>query len=302
MSEITSSLQQRYSVQDDEERAIVEMLEALWVGHRPLADPHFVEQFCSGDEAKFVQRYTEMRIGQMLRDAGWHLESAAEGPDFKAIKQARMIWVEAVTPTAGEGRNRLPEDYLCPLEVGARAVPSNQILLRITAAIEEKHRKMVGELDSKGRHQAGYLKRGIVHEDDPYLIAINTELLGSKGHSGISGLPTVLEAVSSLGPQFVNINVLTMQAVQVGFTCRPALRNANEAVIRTDAFFQAKYAPISAIIGIHERPETFPDLMGNAVVVHNPGAKNKLLPGSIKRALEYRWNGSAWTRYRHDQP
>src|SRR4051812_8123476 len=111
MSEISTFLEKRYGHLGDEGRSVCNVLEWLWDAHRPLADDHFVREFCSGGEGKFVQRYWEMRLGQLLRDAGWALYSKKEGPDFLAIRGSTKVWIEAIAPDVGTGKNKLPEDY-----------------------------------------------------------------------------------------------------------------------------------------------------------------------------------------------
>jgi hypothetical protein len=300
-SKITQYVRRKYGSSSERARSICDRLERLWDAHRPLANPHFVEEFCSGDEAKFVQRYWEMCLGQLLREAGWQLESVARGPDFKATRGSRVIWVEAVAPGPGSGPNRLPQEYISPLlDAGVQAYwdPTDAIMLRVTTALEAKYRKLVGYDEPNGRHKPGYLEQGTIKPDEPYLIAINTVLLGHSGGVGSSDLPAVVEAVFPVGAPSVTVNRKTRKVVHEGISFQPTLIAASGASIRTDIFLQVCYAGISAVLGHHEGPSSLPSrwFKNRLIVAHNPLAINQLTDGQFGHAREYRakQRGTRW--------
>lgn len=235
-----------------------------------------------------MQRYWEMRLGELLRAAGWQLSSSEEGPDFKASKDDRVVWVEAVAPKAGTTEDRLPDDYTFPdLSDGGVAfcVPAEKIVLRVRTAIDSKHKALVGYSDRRGKYHPGYRDRGIVDAEDGYVIAVNTALLGTCGDEG-SHLPSVVEAVFPTGPREIDVNRKTRQVIREGIGYRPVIRKQNDAPVFTSLFLDEAYRGISGIMGLHERPEGRGSRM--PIMVHNPLAANGLPDGWCAAAYEFR--------------
>ena len=73
-----------------------------------LADPIFETELTSGDPSRYAQRVAEMMLADHLWRAGFTLSSAAEGPDLKAQKNGKSVWLELVTPTPKD----IDPDYL----------------------------------------------------------------------------------------------------------------------------------------------------------------------------------------------
>jgi hypothetical protein len=148
-----------------------------------LADREFGKQLALGSEYVYQQRAGELLLAEDLWNDGFTLSSADEGPDFRAEKDGEAFWIELVTPEP----KGLPEEYLRSREPGAGAFhyPANEMLLRWTAAIAEKARKLLGCAESGIK---GYLDKGIVKPDERYVIAVNDRLLAvwPDGMTGIS--------------------------------------------------------------------------------------------------------------------
>jgi hypothetical protein len=268
----------KYTGDHPDRLKIREHIAQLWAVHEPLADRHFVEEFCSGDDARLHQRYWEMALTARCTALGFELSSADEGPDLKACKDGVCIWIEAIAPDPGARQNRLPKDYLDPYydEPVARMVPHQAILLRWTAAVREKQRKHLE-----------YLDRGLVSSADPYVIAVSSGMLGIFGFTGVSQFPAALEAVFPIGPYGISINSRTLEKVGEGHQFRPSVLNANQANVSTDNFRDPAYAGVSAVLACHAAPTDVAWRRQEWVAVHNPLSKNPVPAGFLGADAEY---------------
>jgi hypothetical protein len=152
----------------------------LWGKYASLGLPnaHFVSEICSGKIDKVAQRAWEMMLAAHFDALGFVMTNADEGPDIRIEHGGRVIWIEAVCPTAAG----LPEQWMQPLSAGefiVGDVPHNEILLRWTASIDEKRKKL-----------AEYRGKGLVRPEDAYVIAVNGGQLGRLPlNEGISQMP-----------------------------------------------------------------------------------------------------------------
>jgi hypothetical protein len=255
-----------------------------------LQDNDFVEQFTSENIETHIQRYSEMLFAWHLVNLGYVLTSKGKGPDLCIEHNGQRIWVEIITPTliqpsadsfGAQRTAQLINDYQAPIpinqkDIRLRDIPSEQILLRWTAALREKHHKLIG-----------YLEKGIVQPEDPYLVAINSVLLGRHGFKGISQYSTPLEATFAVGPIKLTIGTETDEIINSGPSYRPILVKHNQANIPADTFLDHSYKKISGIIATHAGLEVAvqPNPPSLLVVVHNPNSVNPL-PISIFGAKE----------------
>lgn len=233
-----------------------------------LADREFGKQLALGNEYVYRQRVGELLLADALWSDGFSLSSADEGPDFRAEKGGESFWIELITPEP----TGLPENYLQSWRrgVGAFYFPAEAILLRWTAAIAEKARKLLGD--------KGYLERRIVKPDERYLIAVNDRLLSvwPDGMTGISQFPFPVEALLAVGCYEVRINRETLETVSSGHQQRVFVLNRNNAQVWTNTFFDPKYAAISAVLGITLREEAILGRPRRNALVYNPLARNPL--------------------------
>jgi len=246
-----------------------------------LQDNDFVEQFTSEQNETHIQRYSEMFFAWYFVSLGYTPTSKDEGPDLCIDHNGQRIWVEIITPelTIPKGNSlavqnaaRAIQYYLAPPaknlhSIRAKQVPSQQILLRWTAALREKRTKLFG-----------YLEKGIVQPEDPYLIAINSKLLGDRDFTGISQWPNAVEATFAVGPIAMKINRQTHEAISTEPSYRPDVVNHNQSNIPADTFLDSSYKEISGIIATHVGLEVAlqPKPPSPLVVVHNPSAVNPL--------------------------
>lgn len=238
-----------------------------------LGDPQFIKELLSDKEERFAQRLGEIQLALRMRSAGFALASKAKGPDLLATKHGRRVWMELITPEPKD----LPEEWIRPRN-GVQTFPHEKVLLRWTAAIKEKM--------EKGR---GYLEKGIIQTEDPYVIVVNDALLNARGGflHGISQKPFVVEATLAVGPIQVTIDRNTLETLGTGHQHRTHVINHNQARVPADTFFDPKYQHVSAVMGTSLR---IPDVRGEAWpnhLVHNQRASVPVPHGFIPAGEEW---------------
>jgi hypothetical protein len=232
-----------------------------------LADLLFDNELATGSEYVYQQRVGELLLADALWKDGFKLSSTHEGPDFLAERNGESVWIELITPEP----TGLPAEYLESLKPGSGAFhyPAQELLLRWTAAIAEKARKLLGCAE---RGVKGYLEKGIVKPGERYVIAINDRLLSvwPDGMTGISQFPFPVEALLAVGPYELKIDRETLETVGAGHQQRISILNKNDAEVRTNTFFDPEYAAISAVLGITLREEAVLGRPYRNALVYNP--------------------------------
>lgn len=247
----------------------------LWKGHLALGLPNsnFVAEFTSGKRERFFQRLWEMLLARHLDAQGHQLSSPEHGPDFRFVHGGKVIWVEAISP---EPRG-LPADWMelpAPNTSWVGRVPHDEIALRWTAAFKEKWKKL-----------NDYRRKGIVNEDDAYVIAIHGAQLGiiPLDH-GISQYPLALETVFPIGPLAIPVDRVTGKVGKSTTSERFSIWNANGSPVPTTPFIDANYAGVSAVLAYSRDRASNPSLP--AYVVHNPFARVTVPFGVLGRDAE----------------
>ena len=245
-----------------------------------LSDPNFTKGLLSPSETTHTQRLSEMLLADMLWQQGFSLASSASGPDLRATKDGRSVWVELITPAP----NGIDDDF-----------HHQAINLRWTSAIREKWKKLVGNPE-KGA--PGYLAQGIVGQGEPYVIAVNQQLLHGSFPSltGISQRPIPVEVLFAVGPQQLSINKATGKVVGRSHQLKAEIERPNRGPVSTGVFLDSSFAPVSAVLGLDflvaSRIEREPDqLLATehlSVFAHNPLATNPLGDGWIAVQEEWR--------------
>jgi hypothetical protein len=237
-----------------------------------LADATFSDGLCSGDDGQFWQRLSEVLLAHELLCAGLHVHPSPSGPDFRVVHEGRNIWIEVVCPEP----IGLPSDWLDPPIGQVHSYPHEAMLLRWTAAIKEKAEKLVGSVDGA---KLGYLRKGFVGKGDAYVIAVNGRRLRGRHFSaltGISQFPFAVEAVFSVGPLAIKIDVQTGQSTPAEHTHRPLITKPKGAAVPAYTFLDPRFDAVSAIWAC-DIDETW--VIGNpkhSAVVHNPMAINEI--------------------------
>jgi len=243
---------------------------ALWKDFSTsgLADGHFVRELTSGEAGKFEQRIWEMVLARRLKSRGHSLASSDSGPDFRLSYEGRTIWIEAISPTPKD----VPAEWLAPPRLDGKAeavqVPFNAILLRWTASLKEKGEKL-----------AIYKAKGIVADQDVYIIAIDPSQLTTNRplDEGASRLPFAVETVFPIGPIGIPISPDGKIAGKAIRTVRYSIENRNKARVPTDSFLNPDYAGVSAVVSASTVFAPAESL--RLTLVHNPLARNRLPQG-----------------------
>lgn len=262
-----------------------------------LADHHFALQLARGAEVVHHQRLAEMLLAKHLLDHGFALSSASVGPDFRATKDGRSLWIELVTP---EPKGIDPEWLSAAPSEGVWSFPHEAIALRYTSALKEKHEKLMGV---KGK-RPGYLAQGIVAPGEPYVIAINQHLLHGRYHAleGISQVPVAGEVVYSIGPQQLHLNPSTGRVVGADHAYRPSLNKIRPAGgcvgVPADSFLNPAYAAVSGVWALDLQEAallpsaaTEPPVVHLAAMIHNMNATARVHPHLLPSQAD--WIGTA---------
>lgn len=232
-------------------------LQRLWRIYAPFADQHFRHDA----KKHFLERYWEMYLAvTLMANGSWPVRVGLHGPEFFFAVGATRVWVEATAPGAGTGPDQVrendPDDnYRVPLE---------RILLRYTATVLEKNRKLKKDI-----------LEGVVREDDPYVLAINGR--GIPYAPWGNTLPYLLQALFPIGPLTLTFDVQTKEITGRIYEHRPSLSKRSRAKVSTRIFLDPAYAGISAVIHSTVDAANLPRrLGGDFYVVHNPIARNPL--------------------------
>jgi type I restriction enzyme S subunit len=250
---------------------------------RDLGDANFAAELCAGVDTRYWQRLSEALFSNELLAAGLPVRSARHGPDFLLEVDGHRIWIEVICPQP----TGIPQDWLAPPAGQAVGFPHEAVLLRWTAAIKEKAEKLLGNPATGAK---GYVEKGIVAPEDSYVIAINGRPLRGPHFAsitGISQLPSAVEAAFAIGPMTLTIELNTNQAVGSGHQHRPIIRKPNGAAVPAYSFLDPAFAPVSAIWAT-DLDATW--IIGNAkpmAVVHNPGAARPVPLALLPAQEEY---------------
>lgn len=248
-----------------------------------FGDVNFATELCAGVDTRYWQRLSEALFGNELLAVGIPVGSSRHGPDFLIELDGHRIWIEVICPQPAG----IPQDWLAPQPGQAWRFPHEAVLLRWTAAIKEKAEKLLGNPTNGTR---GYIAKGIVDARDSYVIAINARLLRGPHFAsitGISQLPSAVEAAFAVGPMTLTIDLNTNQAVGGSHQHRPIIRKPNGAAVPAYSFLDPVFAPVSAIWATDLDASW---VIGNAkpmAIVHNPGATRPVPLGLLPAQEEY---------------
>lgn len=248
-------------------------VEELWQDYELYSDTNFL----SNARNHFHQRFWEMYLCVTMLKRGFVIEKAngSQGPEFSISIEGRKVWFEAIAPEAGSTEDRVPE-----VEIGkGNSVPTEQVLMRYTAALSAKLRKY--QCDRK---------KGIISENDGYVVAINSNKIPHAFLGSI--LPYHVQSFLPFGPLTIAINTKTREKVDEYFQYRGEVTKKNNSPVPTQAFLDPAYCGISAVI--HSIFDVAGYTRGTAKwgddfdVLHNPLAVNPL-PFDVLHWCKYRY-------------
>jgi hypothetical protein len=255
-------------------RSAKKLIEELWGTYHPHADRHFLVEI----RRDFHARFWEMYLACTLINAGHTLTSADAGPDIRIEHASKVIWIEAVTPTAGDPSkpDSVPDLASRLGAVVARKVPDEQIILRYRAAIQDKY------FDKYYK----YAESGIVADDDCYVIAVN----GCRIPSARADIhpPRIVRSVLPYGFQQVTLDTASHTIVDSSWTYRPHLTKHSGSLVDTDIFLKPEYNHISAVMfSAVDAANPTASMGADFIVVRNPLALRELPGDLLKAGREY---------------
>jgi type I restriction enzyme S subunit len=232
-------------------------VESLWKRYCPYAD----SKFRTNAPHQFHQHFWEMYLGVTLLDKGYQLTKHGDaGPEFSAMLDGKRVWFEAIAPTGGTGPNQVSE----PVSGKCRRVPTENILLRFTNALDEK----------KKCYMAAVAK-GIIAPEDLYILAINSRRIPSAWNE--HELPYFVQAFLAFGPLTVSIDPETSEVTDTYHRYQPQITKVSGVNISTRTFLDQEAGFCSAIIHSAVDCANYPTNLGTDFsVLYNPNAKAQI--------------------------
>jgi hypothetical protein len=232
--------------------------ESLWDRFRRLADPHFLTEIRRNFHSRFWEMYLTCALQDFASQQGLVLSCPKPGPDILLERDGRRLWVEAVAATDGiPGRL---DSVVEPNPDGSGRIPEEKIVLRYANAISEKYKKY-----------QEYLRRGTIHKNDAFVIAINGASLSYKWTQLEYDAPRFLKAVYPLGVYQLLLDRGTGKILGRQNEPRFNIVKASGRDVATTTFLERRSRGISAVLG------SFADVMcyGLALgfdfeLAHNP--------------------------------
>ena len=163
----------------------------LWNIYELHADEHFIEEI----RTNFSARFWEMDLTCFFIKQSREVACPKPGPDIKIDDR---IWIEAISSTQGakESPDRVPESVMGE----THQVDGERIELRYTAAIAEKFRRYMSDLE-----------KGIVQDDEPYIIALNSSQLP---HAELDyRIPRIAKSLLAIGREYVTVDRETLEHI-----------------------------------------------------------------------------------------
>ena len=234
-------------------------VEELWSRFYHLADTHFREDARN----HFLQRFWEMYLAITLIEHDFDLKRhGSEGPEFYVPVGNKRLWFEAVAPGPGDGPDQVPPQRS---DGQFHDFPTESVLLRFTNALDEKRRCYFNALS-----------KGIIAEDDQYVLAINSRGIRHDAPYEKT-MPYFVQAFLPIGPLVVPFNTTTKQWEDAFYQHRPAIAKLSGKSVSTRTFLDddAKFCSVILHSGVDcaNYPSQFG---GDFAILHNPNARCSL--------------------------
>ncbi|MBI2830713.1 MAG: hypothetical protein HYX79_00450 [Chloroflexi bacterium] len=258
-----------YRIIRDDERYVEEKshMENLWKTYQPYADRDYLKKITEDFDARFWEMYLTCTLVHYSFNVV--PKQMPKGPDIKIDHGSTTIWIEAVTPTIGDSSK---PDSVPDLKMGmTQQIPDDQIILRYTNDISEKHKKYRKYLGD------------IIRDGDCYVIALN----GCKTRHGKINPPRIVRSVLPIGRPIgtldIKSKILNMQNPYM-----PSLKKASGSLVETDIFTKQEYNNISAVMFSNVDVCNPTSTMGDDfIIVRNPLASKQLPVDFPNVGLEY---------------
>ncbi len=245
------------------------LLEKCWISYEPYVENNFLSDFFGKG---FRQRCWELYFWHRLTDLGFSLSQPGSGmPDVEMIVDNQKIFVECMSPTAGEKENQI---QVTNTNTTAQKVPEDKILLRITSSIYDKSKQA-----KKREEKVG---------NSPYIIAIDISQLKRWGFDE----DYYFRPVYPIGKPIVNFDFesddVSSQSKE-NHESVSTIKKSNNITVSTTPFLDGtEYSHISAILYC-DADLTKITSFGNEkfTLVHNFTANNPLNSEAFKNHKQY---------------
>lgn len=241
----------------------------MYSAFEPYADANFMEEF----PKHCLSRFWEMYLGSAILGAGCKLvprkSRNSGGPDLCIELNSRLVWVEATLPNIGTGPDSDPLKIPLSTEI-AQVVPEDEIILRFCSAIKDKHSQ---HLD--------HISKGLVHADEPFLVAVNGAGLGHLPHM-IGDVPYAVRAVLPFGPYTMTFDPKTKKTLSEGFRYRVSIAKKSGSLVSTNMFLDPSFKLISGMFYSNINPFFCKSArLQDIPLLHNYSPSNPVIQGSL---------------------
>jgi len=260
---------------DAQLRAARQFCEDMWSTYSRDADQNFLADAPIWFQPRFWEMYLTCSLRNLTR-MEVAISCLKPGPDVLLEAYGRKIWIEAICATNGRARDSVPP----PSHSKATPAPDDQLILRHTSAVREKHRKFVD------------YRKTLVSSDDATVIAVNT---GELHHRfATSYPPRMVRALFPIGEPFLNVARSSGKVIDSGYLYRPHVLKKNNTPVPTDGFLTEDWKDVSAVLCSNTIPFLAPGAYGaDFILVHNPRARIPIEPGVIPVRREFALDGDS---------
>jgi hypothetical protein len=241
-----------------------DFFESLYEIYEPYSDNGFLKDA----QIQFHQRSWEMYLGViMLRNKRELLKPTKKDNEVGTadirINTSKIIHIECVATNHGNKNDKVPELKPDPItNIVVRDVPSEKILIRIA-----------NSLDKKFKQYEERLKKGIIKNEEPYVIAISVGKLNYPEE-----MPRVIQATLAVGHLQLKIfeNGVRLEKSIPSRQFRPTIFKENGEPVDMQFFLRPEHSGISAIIFTNDLVLNSMEQEREVHILHNHLAKNPI--------------------------
>ena len=235
--------------------------EDLWTDFQEFADPNFRDEFV----CRTHERWFEMYITVSLIRAGHKVTCRKPGPDILLKEDGRRIWIEATCATRGQpGR---PDSVPCKETGGIHREPTDQYVLRVRNALDEKQRKY-----------QRYMQSGIVTNNDLTVVAINVYLVDGLG-------PYIgwhfLRSLYGVGDRTIHIGRYSGKVIGTDNLSIDVIKKTSGADVDVRPFVGENTRHVSAVLGSCADVANRPKKLGDDFVLYPNLTAGSLWPAHL---------------------
>jgi len=221
----------------------------------------------------FNARYWELYLVASLKERNYKLYSKqnTQGPDILVQENNNKIFIEAVTVSEGDKKNK---DKVPTMETYGW-VANDSISLRYLSSIKDKYDKY-----------RCYLSQGVISNSDSFVIALNSCKIWQANME--DNVPLIFKTLTGIGDEVSVYDTNQKKEVNHYYKKRKVIVRDNKSPVNTGIFLGCDYEGLSGIfysnVNICNKPKRSGD---DLIFIHNPYAKNKIPIGYFNFGIEY---------------